>query len=250
MHRVSTPFSTIHYFRGMIKNKKYKHIFFDLDMTLWDFETNAREAYVDIFRKHELKQRGIENLDVFLESYFVHNDRLWEQYRKGDLDKKVLRSLRFELTLRDFGIHDKQLSEAIGLDYITISPQKTNLFPNVHQTLQYLYDKYPMSIITNGFEEVQFTKLANSKLDQYFAHVITSEAAGCKKPDAGIFEYALAKAGIEAGESLMIGDDQEVDVLGAENAGIDGVFFNPKKLDINGSIKYQIYNLIELQNLL
>jgi putative hydrolase of the HAD superfamily len=219
-------------------------------MTLWDFETNAREAYVDIFRKHKLKQRGIAGLDVFLESYFVHNDRLWDQYRKGDLDKKVLRSLRFELTLRDFGINDKRLSEDIGLDYITISPQKTNLFPNVHQTLQYLYDKYPMSIITNGFEEVQFTKLANSKLDRYFEHVITSEAAGCKKPDAGIFEFALTKAGVDAGESLMIGDDVEVDVQGAENAGMDGLFFNPKKLDLNGSIKYQIYNLIELQDLL
>lgn len=219
-------------------------------MTLWDFETNAREAYVDIFTKHALKQRGIESLDVFLESYFVHNDRLWDQYRKGDLDKKVLRSLRFELTLRDFGIDDKQLSEDIGLDYITISPKKTKLFPNAHKTMQYLYNKYPMSIITNGFEEVQFTKLANSKLDQYFAHVITSEAAGCKKPDAGIFEYALAKAGVEASESLMIGDDPEVDVLGAENAGMDGVFFNPKKLDLNGSIKNQIYDLIELQDIL
>ncbi|MCF8366306.1 MAG: noncanonical pyrimidine nucleotidase, YjjG family, partial [Bacteroidales bacterium] len=67
----------------MIHNKKYKHIFFDLDMTLWDFETNAREAYQDIYQKFELRKRGIENIDDFINTYFRHNDRLWDLYRKG-----------------------------------------------------------------------------------------------------------------------------------------------------------------------
>jgi len=232
----------------MIQNKNYKHIFFDLDMTLWDFETNAREAYEEIYQKFELEKLGIHDLDVFLKTYFVHNDRLWEQYRNGHIEKEILRTLRFELTLKDFGINNSKLSEAIGLDYITISPQKTNLFPNVYEILDFLYPKYPMSIITNGFEEVQFTKLKNSRLDVYFQNVITSEEAGCKKPDAGIFNFALDKAGVPAAESLMIGDDPEVDIKGAEAAGIDGIFFNPKKLNVNGSVKYQINDLIELKN--
>ena len=234
----------------MINNKKYKHIFFDLDMTLWDFETNAREAYHEIYQKFELQKRGINNIEEFISNYFVHNDRLWDLYRKGEIEKEILRSLRFELTLKDFGIDDKKLSEDIGLDYITISPQKTNLFPNAYEILDYLHPKYPMSIITNGFEEVQFTKLKNSKLDKYFDIVITSEEAGCKKPEPGIFEFALKRAGAKPEESLMIGDDPEVDVKGAENAGIDGVFFNPKKLNLNGSIRYQIADLIELKTIL
>lgn len=234
----------------MIQNKKYKHIFFDLDMTLWDFETNAREAYEDIYQKFELRKRGVENIDAFINTYFGHNDRLWDLYRKGEIEKEILRSLRFELTLRDFGIDDKQLSEDIGVDYITISPKKTNLFPNAHEILEYLQPKYPMSIITNGFEEVQFTKLANSKLDKYFHEVITSEEAGCKKPEPGIFEFALAKAGAKAEDCLMIGDDPEVDIKGAENVGIDGIFFNPKKLNLNGAIKHQIFDLIELKSIL
>jgi len=233
-----------------MNNKKYKHIFFDLDMTLWDFETNAREAYEEIYQKYELQTRGIKNIEEFISNYFVHNDRLWDLYRKGEIEKEILRSLRFELTLQDFGIDDKQLSEDIGMDYVTISPQKTNLFPNAYKILDYLYPKYPMSIITNGFEEVQFTKLKNSKLDKYFNIVITSEAAGCKKPEPGIFEFALKKAGAKPEESLMIGDDPEVDVKGAENAGIDGIFFNPKKLNLNGSVKYQIADLIELKSIL
>jgi putative hydrolase of the HAD superfamily len=231
-------------------NKKYKHIFFDLDMTLWDFETNAREAYQDIYEKFDLKGRGILSIDSFLKSYLAHNERLWDHYRKGTIKKEILRSLRFELTLKDFGIDDKQLSEEIGMEYITISPQKTNLFPNAIEILGYLYPKYPMSIITNGFDEVQFTKLKNSNLTKYFGAVITSEEAGCKKPDAGIFEFALMRTGAKADESLMIGDDPEVDVKGAEDAGMDGIFFNPKKLDLNGAIKYQINDLAELKTFL
>ncbi|MCF8364740.1 MAG: YjjG family noncanonical pyrimidine nucleotidase, partial [Bacteroidales bacterium] len=213
-------------------------------------ETNAREAYQDIYQKFELRKRGIENIDDFINTYFRHNDRLWDLYRKGEIEKDILRSLRFELTLIDFGINDKVLSEEIGLDYITISPQKTNLFPNAHKILDYLFPKYPMSIITNGFEEVQFTKLKNSKLDKYFDVVITSEEAGCKKPEPGIFEFALKKAGAKASDCLMIGDDPEVDIRGAANAGIDGIFFNPKKLDLNGAVKHQIFNLIELKTIL
>jgi putative hydrolase of the HAD superfamily len=233
----------------MIDNvKKYKHIFFDLDMTLWDFETNAREAYNDIYTKFDLNARGIENIDTFLKYYLAHNDKLWDQYRKGEIEKAFLRSRRFELTLLDFGIDDPGLAEEIGMEYITISPTKTNLFPNTHELLSYLKPKYPMYIITNGFEEVQFSKLKNSDLEDYFQFVVTSEAAGCKKPDAGIFEFALQKAGANASESLMIGDDAEVDVQGAINAGMDGIFFNPAKVSCNGFAKHEIHDLIALKN--
>jgi putative hydrolase of the HAD superfamily len=232
----------------MLPDKKYKHIFFDLDMTLWDFETNAHEAYQDIYAKFKLKDRGIESIELFLKSYFVHNEMLWEQYRNDEIEKEFLRSRRFELALLDFGIEDPGLAESIGMEYITISPQKTNLFPNAHEILSYLKLKYPLHIITNGFEEVQYTKLKNSRLSAYFDQIITSEDAGCKKPDPGIFRYALQKAGAKADESLMIGDDPEVDVKGAEDSGMDGVFFNPKGLAVNGNVKYQINDLIELKN--
>ena len=231
----------------MAPEKQYKHIFFDLDMTLWDFEANAYEAYHDIFEKFKLKNLGIESIEDFLKSYFVHNDKLWDQYRKGKIEKEFLRSRRFELTLQDFGVDDPKLAEDIGMEYITISPQKTNLFPNAIEILRYLRSKYPLYIITNGFEEVQFTKLKNSRLEEYFLHVITSEEAGCKKPDAGIFRHALQKAGAKPEESLMIGDDPEVDVLGALDAGMDAVFFNPKKIPVNGNIRYVVHDLIELK---
>jgi len=157
-----------------------------------------------------------------------------------------LRTRRFELTLLDFDIDDIVLADKIGIDYITLSPLKTNLFPNTHEVLSYLQPKYPLHIITNGFEEVQFTKLKTCDLQKYFTHVITSEAAGCKKPDNCIFNYALETTQSSAAESVMIGDDLEVDIEGAEKAGMDGIFFNPAKEVHNGSVRHEIYDLKEL----
>jgi len=230
--------------------KQYKHVFFDLDRTLWDFEKNAQEAYAEIYEKYDLKHRGVSGIEAFTQSYLAHNDALWALYRDGKIEKEYLRSRRFELTLLDFGIEDYNLSEQIGMGYITISPQKTNLFPHSIEILEYLSGKYPLHIITNGFEEVQFKKLNYSKLDVYFTHVITSEAAGCKKPDTGIFEYAFQQTGALPQDSLMIGDDIEVDIVGAQNAGMDAIFFNPLKIIHNGEVKQEVFDLIELKDLL
>lgn len=230
--------------------KHYKHVFFDLDRTLWDFEKNAWEAYCEIYEKYDLRQQGVTSIEAFTQSYLAHNDVLWALYRDGKIEKEFLRSRRFELTLLDFGIEDFSLAEKIGIDYITISPQKTNLFPHSIEILNYLKPKYPLHIITNGFEEVQYKKLKNSKLDVFFNHIITSEAAGCKKPDAGIFEYAFQQTGAQPGNSVMIGDDIEVDIVGAQKVGMDAIFFNPSKMSHNGEVKQEIFDLIDLKNIL
>jgi len=230
--------------------KKYKHIFFDLDRTLWDFDRNAHEAYREIYKKHSLHKKGVRSFDAFTESYLRHNAELWALYVEGKIEKSYLTSRRFEVTLLDFGIDDPGLAKKIGIDYITISPQKTNLFPNSIETLEYLYARYPLHIITNGFEEVQFNKLRNSGLEKYFDKVITSEAAGCKKPDTCIFNFALEKTSAFPEESLMIGDDIEVDIIGAQNVGMDTVFFNPNRVVHNGGVQHEIFDLIELKKLI
>jgi putative hydrolase of the HAD superfamily len=230
--------------------KKYKHIFFDLDRTLWDFEKNAREAYTEIYQKFKLRELGIPSIEDFVKSYLHHNEILWALYRDGKIEKVYLKARRFELTLQDFGIDNPQLAEKIGEAYVTISPRKTNLFPHAHEVLVYLKEKYPLHIITNGFEEVQDSKLKNSKLGHYFQHVITSEAAGCKKPTSCIFDFALETVGTSAEESIMIGDDFEVDIIGATENGMDAVFFNPEKVSHNGGATFVIEDLIELKKIL
>ncbi|PLX02792.1 MAG: noncanonical pyrimidine nucleotidase, YjjG family [Marinilabiliales bacterium] len=229
---------------------KYKHIFFDLDRTLWDFETSALEAFEIIHDKYKLTEIGVESGKQFHDAYTFHNEKLWNLYRVGEISKEILKGKRFHLTLQEFGVSDKNLAEKIGDEYTTISPKLVNLFPNSIEILEYLFDKYPLHIITNGFSEVQAVKLKSSGMDKYFQEVITSEDAGVKKPDLRIFKYALERAKATSGESLMIGDDYEVDIVGAQNVGLDQVYFNPLKQQNNNGCTFEIENLIELKEIL
>lgn len=206
-----------------------KHIFFDLDRTLWDFDKNSREALSEIFIQKQLSLRGVPSFDEFLITYRELNEYYWNQYRIGELDKETLRYIRFYETLKTFKVNDKNLAISIGDDYVNISPRKTHLFPHTINTLEHLKSKdYILHIITNGFSEIQDIKLANTKIDHYFDNVITSEAAGVKKPDPRIFDFALKKASANPAESLMIGDEPYIDVKGALDFGMKGLVFNPK----------------------
>lgn len=229
---------------------KYKHIFFDLDRTLWDFETSALEAFDIIHDKYKLREIGVESGKQFHDAYTFHNEKLWDLYRVGEISKEILKGKRFHLTLKEFGVSDKYLAEKIGDEYTNISPKLVNLFPNSIEILEYLHDKYNLHIITNGFSEVQAVKLKSSGMDKYFQKVITSEDAGVKKPDLRIFKYALEIANATSGESLMIGDDYEVDIVGAQNVGLDQVYFNPLKKQNSNGCTYEIQNLIELKEIL
>ncbi|MBS4059770.1 MAG: YjjG family noncanonical pyrimidine nucleotidase [Bacteroidetes bacterium] len=229
-------------------NKKYKHIFFDLDHTLWDFNTSSLYTIKEMFRIFELAAKGVPTHEVFVKEYHIHNDRLWELYRNGELKKEVLSSLRFADTLRNFGISDDILAEKLSDFYLYHSPRNVFLFPNTLETLGYLKKKYSLHIITNGFEEVQHTKLEVSGLRKYFNTVITSEEAGVKKPDRGIFDFAIRKTTALTDESIMVGDDLDVDILGARLAGIDGVYFNPEGKLHNEILDYEINDLNQLQN--
>ena len=223
-----------------------RYIFFDLDRTLWDFESNAKETLEEIFQFFSLRNLGVSSLDRFITTYRFQNEKLWSLYRDGDIEKEFLRDMRFKFTLEKFGVNNSSLSKEIGLYYINNCPLKTRLFSNCLDTLEYLHSKYELNIITNGFEEVQHVKLKESKLDTFFKNVITSEKAGVKKPDQRIFQFALDKSNALKEESIMIGDDLFADILGAKNFGMQQVYFNPEKNEHDEVITYEITSLNQL----
>ncbi len=233
-----------------MNNKNYKHIFIDLDRTLWDFEKSAQQTFEEIYRKHDLKKLGIPSLEEFNKFYTEHNNRLWSYYRKGQIKKEILSVQRFELTLKDFAIKDAELSKQIADDYVNLSPTMVNLFPNTHEILTYLKSKYVLHIITNGFEEVQQKKLDSANLRQYFTKIITSEMAGFKKPDPEIFRYAFQSTGAIVEESMMIGDDLKVDILGAKAFGMDQIYVNFNKLKHQEKPSFEVNNLREIEKIL
>lgn len=228
---------------------KYIHAFFDLDKTLWDFDCNTTETFHDLFELYKLNSLGITDANEFLSNYQKHNNKLWDQYRKGKIEKSFLNKERFLLTLNDFDIKDEKLALRISNEYIRISPYKKKLMDGAIDILEYLYNRIQLHIITNGFEEVQHTKLKFSGLSSYFKTVTTSEEAGCHKPGLKIFSYALEKAMAIPSESIMIGDDFSVDISGAKDAGIDQVFYNLNNALIDGGATYEIKHLLELKKI-
>ena len=228
---------------------KYKSIFIDLDRTLWDFEANAKDTFLEMYDKYNLKVISTD-FETFHETYRKINKQLWEEYRNGNIKKEVLKYRRFELTLQEFGVNDTTLARNLGDDYVNLSSEKTKLFPDTHSVLAYLKTKYNLYIITNGFEEVQLKKIKNCHLDQYFHQIITSEKAGVQKPHADIFQYALQMASANADTSLMIGDDLEGDIKGARAQGMDQVFFNPNYMSHDEQCTYEIHALKELKEIL
>ncbi|MBW8050171.1 MAG: noncanonical pyrimidine nucleotidase, YjjG family [Cytophagales bacterium] len=228
----------------------YKHIFFDLDDTLWDYDKNSQETLEELYQNYRLYDSGDFTVEKFITQFKVRNTELWEKYKNGTVDVEILRKDRFVATLNDLGIKQKDLCTNIAIDYLKICPKKSNIIRFAHEVLAYLQKKYQLHILTNGFEETQCMKLEHSGLKKYFTNIITSERAGCRKPDKKIFEYALQKADAIAKECIMIGDDHETDILGAKGVGIKQIFFNPEVRINNYNPTYEIKDLSELYRIL
>lgn len=231
---------------------RYRHLFFDLDHTLWDFEANAKETLRDLYGFFDLKEKGLPDFDAFHARFTHHNEVLWDRFRKGFINRIELRWKRMWLTLVDFKIGDEWLAHEMSNQFQQILPTKTRLFPHTVEVLDYLKDRhYLLYLITNGFEETQLLKLRHAGLAHYFTHIITSEVAGSLKPHKAIFDYALQLAGTTAPQSLMIGDALEVDILGAKNAGMDQVYFGPVSAqEAELQPTYSIRHLQELKTIL
>ena len=229
---------------------KYRHIFFDLDHTLWDFEKNANETLHTLYERYDFARFDTFAVEKFVSVYSDINHALWRLYQSNKITQQQLRDTRFVRTLTRLGVPENQIPANISAEFTDILPLKSAVFPSTHEVLDYLKPNYRLHLITNGFNDMQSAKLVSSNLTHYFEEVITSEHSGYLKPDPRMFRHALERTGATAAESLMIGDNLECDVLGAYNAGIDQVYFNPDKRRHFNQITHEISCLSELKNIL
>jgi putative hydrolase of the HAD superfamily len=233
-------------------NKKYKHLFFDLDHTLWDFDKNSELTLNSLYEEYSLSDFGINDFLAFNANYNAHNDKLWERFRNGHIKREELRWKRFWLTLLDFKIADTALAHELSSAYLEILPTQSLLMPSAKEILQHCRQKdcYTIHLITNGFETTQKLKLQFSGIASYFSEIITSEKSNSMKPHPDIFSFAMNITGAKQEECIMIGDALEIDVLGAQNAGWDQVYYNPQKKPHQGKPTYEVHDLGELINIL
>ncbi len=228
----------------------YKHLFFDLDHTLWDFDANAKESLDELYCLFSLCDRIKTPFDEFYPKYLFHNEVLWDRYHKGFITSEELKWKRMWRTLLDFKVADEPLARELSAKFLEILPTKKLLFPYTMEILNYLKEKnYELHLITNGFEKTQWSKINNSGLDVFFTHVITSEASNSLKPKKEIFDYARDKAGASIKESIMIGDNPDADIQGAINAGMDSVFVNHINAVTDLKPTYIVTHLKELEDI-
>jgi len=229
--------------RHKMKLEGIKHIFFDLDHTLWDFDKNSALTFQKIFGLHNVKVDHSQ----FVSAYEPINLNYWKLYRDEKIDKDDLRYYRLKDTFDalDLEVEDP-LIKILSNDYIAHLSSFNHLFEGTFELLDYLRPNYQLHIITNGFDEAQQKKMDNSKIAPYFKTVTNAELAGVKKPNPIIFNYALNLAKAKPEESLMIGDNYEADILGAKALGWDVILFNYHNITAEADIK-QVKLLQELK---
>jgi putative hydrolase of the HAD superfamily len=230
--------------------KTYRHIFFDLDHTLWDYDKNVQESLTELYDHYQLASLGILDSEKFIQSFYNVNFKLWAMYDMGEIDKKSLREVRFRSVFENAGADSSAVPKAMEDDFMHRTSSKPHVLPYTFEILDYLKPNYGLHIISNGFNESQAKKMEASGLTPYFDLVVTSETTGYKKPDPRIFQYAMDRLSIKNEETMMIGDNPNSDILGAIRANIDNVYFDPHEKGIEHQPTYTIRHLKELEGFL
>ncbi|MBN8622474.1 MAG: YjjG family noncanonical pyrimidine nucleotidase [Flavobacteriales bacterium] len=231
--------------------KNIRHIFFDLDNTLWDHRKNAYLTLKEIYKRENVQEKYNLDFEDFHREYFTINERLWAQIRDGEIDKDYLRKHRFYDSFLFFGIDDFDLAQVFEQNFLDEILNYNDLVEGAFELLEYLSEKgYTLHILSNGFKEVTYRKCELSGIQNYFKTITSADELNVRKPQPEIYEYALKKANAKKEESIMIGDDWIADVEGALSFGIDAVFFDVFKDNFGNDEVKVIRELKELQKFL
>ncbi len=204
----------------------------------------------DIYKIFNFEKWSYFNFEKLMVVFNEVNNYLWDKYNHGLIEQMELRNERFQIILGKLGVPDNEIPKGVGEKYIEIAPEKQKVIPFSHEVLAYLQPNYNLHIISNGFDDIQYKKLNASNIRHYFNEIITSDGSGFRKPSKEIFDYAMKKAGASRKNSLMIGDNIDTDIMGAQNASMDHMYFNPTKTPHNLKVNFEINSLKQILQIL
>ncbi len=230
--------------------KEYKNIFIDLDDTIYDFKAASREAFEESYKLLGY-ERFFNSFNHFMSLYEPHNLDLWKLYGEGRITKAQLNCDRFSYPLRMVGIDNQELADTFCHEALTRIPTKNKVVEGAIELLDYLFPKYNLYILSNGFKELQEHKMQTAGLRKYFKKIILSDDIGINKPHPELFIHALQTANADIENSIMIGDMFDTDIAGAAGVGMEQIFFNRKGLEtLPFTPTYQVYDLLQIKEIL
>ena len=229
--------------------KHYRFLLLDADGTLLDFDQDMLHAFQGTFEACFAGQRPYA--PALLDTYEGCNNRWWKKLERGECEKSQLFTGRFRDFLAETGLSGdpEQINEA----YFKNLGQGGALLPGALELVRDLSEQYELYIVTNGNAATQKTRLERSGLLNYVNSYFVSEDAGAAKPDVRYFDYVFSRIpGFAKEEALLIGDSLTSDMLGAQNAGIDAVWYCPQGGEVPEglSIPYRADSFGEIRGLL
>ncbi len=198
--------------------ERYTHICLDLDGTLTETAPGIRAGLEEAFRVYDL---DTTNFKAKVETFFTINDAYWSRCDGGELFTYEMRYAEMEEFLQTIGESCSDVvgfSNAFSRGFALGAP----LYPGVEQFLSVASRQRPLVIITNGFKEVQHTRMNSLGLSNYVDTLVTSQAVGYSKPHPEIFQVAFsAMRNPDPTKVLMIGDSLSADIGGGNAFGMD-----------------------------
>ena len=228
-----------------MKVPQYKCYLFDIDRTLFDFNANAKEAMRSSINEMHVPVADFED---FWTKYQVVNAHYWHLYEHGEIDKETLRRERiYQALVQVLGVDDRSFADSLESLYLDHMGKMTNLMPYAKEVLVALKERGArLGICSNGFSEVQYNKLKNCGIRDYFSSVVISDEVGVNKPFPKIFELAMEGVGGTKRDTIMVGDDVVVDIEGAQVFGMDQYYYNPGRLPCDCAPTYTGDTLLDL----
>lgn len=226
-----------------------KHIIFDLDDTLWDFQRNSQSTLLQMLDEFGLNKLGVQP-EEFIAAFRRINGALWDQFDKGEITRSVIRKERFPRIFKEFDLKLNGVAVQMQNRFMSTCSAKPDLVSGVKEVLEQFHSKYKFHILSNGFDEVQFIKIKASGLEPYFDKIITSGRAGFRKPEPEIFDFALNEIGAKKNECVMIGDNPVSDIEGAYYYGMDQIYYNVHNKECHVEPNHTINGMNELLEIL
>ncbi|WP_303818982.1 pyrimidine 5'-nucleotidase [Actinobacillus minor] len=218
---------------------RYNWVLFDADETLFSFN-----SYLGLTSM--LKRYGIEFTPEDYEAFQAVNKLLWVAYQNNEITANDIQMRRFAKLSAQIGVNQLQLNQELMAEMAKVSQP----LDGVMEMLNTLYGKVKMGIITNGFTELQESRLNNTQTKKFFEMVVVSEQIGVAKPDRKVFDYAFSLMdNLDKTKILMVGDTLASDILGGYNAGIDTCWFNHAK-QMNETEIHPTYEITHIRELI